>query len=322
MANQAFMELCSKVYANTATNEELAEFKQAMQVIKSKGASPQAIWDLNQIIVKQAQEVLKPKLDFLNYIAETSFVQHGQKIEWRKPKGKIKMKWSARGTTVDYTRIGYQEKFSAEPVKIQGGAYYEYDQLLSGSSDGFVNVVDLLAQDMQDKIVAKAISVLHTAMSSAPSPNRWSGAGITLANFNSVSSVVQRYNRKVSTVCDIDFAKKLAGLVDSAKMSDGMKDTLNENGLFGTINGVDIVVFNNPFADETNAKTVAPKEFAYVLPAGTDKPVKIGFEGDMYQLTDTDIDSERVFLKVGQKVSVDVFDTHYIGELDDTSLTN
>lgn len=320
MANQAFMELCSKVYSNTATNAEVAEYKEAMKVIASKGASPDAVWNLNQIIIKQAQEVLKPKLDFLNYVAETSHVEHGQKIEWRKPKGKIKMKWSARGTTVDYTRIGFQEKFTAEPVKIQGGAYYEHDQLLSGSTEGFQGIVDALVQDMEDQIVAKAIAVLHTAMAQAPTPNRWSGAGVALTNFNSVTSTIQRYNRKVSTLCDIDFAKKLTGLVDTAKMSDGMKDTLNQNGLFSTINGVDIVVFTNPFQDETNAKTVAPREYAYVLPAGVDKPVKIGFEGDLYQLTDMDIDSERVFLKVGQKVSVDVFDTVNIGELNDTTL--
>lgn len=320
MANQEFMELCSKIYSNTATDVEISEYQEAMKIIKSKGASPQNIWELNEIIIRQAKEVLKPKLDFIDYIAETSHVAHGQKIEWRKPKGKIKMKWSARGTTVDYTRIGYQEKFTAEPVKIQGGAYYEYDQLLSGSTEGFQNVVDMLAQDMQDQIVAKAISVLHTAMASAPTANRFSGTNITLAGFNSVSSVVQRYNRKATTVCDIDFAKNLAGLVDTAKMSDAMKNQLNENGLFGTINGVDIVVFSNPFADETNTKTLASREFAYILPAGADKPVKIGFEGDLYQLSDTDIDSERVFLKVGQKVSVDVFDTINIGELDATSL--
>jgi hypothetical protein len=320
MANQAFFELCSKVVNDKATVEELAEFSQAMSVIKSKGASPQAIWELNEIIVKQAQEILKPKMDFLNYVAETSHVAHGQKIEWRKPKGKIKMKWSARGTTVDYTRIGFQEKFTAEPVKIQGGAYYEYDQLLSGSSEGFKGVVEMLVQDMEDQIVAKAIAVLHTAMSSAPSPNRWAGAGIALNNFNAVTSVVQRYNRKASALCDIDFAKKLVGLVGADKMSDGMKDTLNQNGLFSVINGVDIVVYTNPFADETNSKTVAPREFAYILPAGVDKPIKIGFEGELYQLSDTDIDSERVFLKVGQKVSVDVFDTVNIGELNDTTL--
>lgn len=320
MANQAFLELCDKVYNHTATKEELSEFNEAMKVIASKGASPQAIWELNEILIRQAQQVLAPKLDFLGYIADVQTVNHGQKIEWRKPRGKIKMKWSARGTTVDYTRIGFQERFLSNPVKIQGGAYYEYDQLLSGTSDGFAGVVDALAQDMEDKVTSKAISVLHTAMSSAPTVNRWSGAGVTLANFNAITSVVQRYNRKVTCVCDIDFAKKLAGLVPDTKMSNGMKDTLFQNGLFGNINGVDIVVFNNPFTDESNTTLKAPKEYAYILPAGADKPVKIGFEGSVYQLTDTDIDSERIFLKVGQKVAVDCFDTHYIGELDDTSL--
>lgn len=320
MANQAFLELCNKVYTKTASVQETSEFQEAMKVIASKGASLQAIWELNEIIVKQAKEVLKPKLDFLNYVAETSYVNHGQKIEWTKPKGKVKMKWSARGTTVDYTRVGYQEKFSAEPVKIQGGAYYEYDQLLSGSTDGFANIVDMLVQDMEDKIVAKAIQVLHTAMASAPTANRWTGSGITMTNFDTVTSTVQRYNRNVSALCDIDFAKKLTGLIGAEKMSNEMKNALNQNGLFTTINGVDVIVFNNPFEDETNSKLVAPRKYSYVLPAGADKPLKIGFEGDLYQLTDTDIDSERVFLKVGQKVSVDVFDTHNIGELEDTSL--
>lgn len=320
MANQAFYELCNKVYTNSATPEEVNEFKDAMQHIASKGASPQAIWELNQIIIRQAQTVLGPKLDFLNYIAEVQRVGHGEKIEFVKPKGKIKMKWTARGVTVDYTRVGFQEKFSVEPIKIQGGAYYEMDQLLSGSSEGFVGVVEKLVEDMENKITAKVLQVLHTAMASAPTPNRWAGANISLANFNGVTSTVQRYNRQATTICDIDFAKKLTGLIGAEKMSDGMKNTLNQNGLFTTINGVDVVVFNNPFEDESNAKTVAPRKYAYVLPAGTDKPVKIGFEGEMYQLTDTDIDSERVFLKVGQKISVDVFDTYYIGELEETTL--
>ena len=320
MANQAFFELCTKVYNHTATVEELSEFKEAMKVIAAKGASPQAIWELNEIIIKQAQSILAPKLDFLNFVSETQRVGHGQKIEWRKPKGKVKMRWTARGTTVDYTRVGFEKKVTSEPTKIQGGAYYELDQLLSGSTDGFNGVVDSLVQSMEDQITNKVIATLHTAMGSAPAVNRWSGAGITDTNFDAVASVVQRYNRQASVLCDIDFAKKLSGLVGAEKLSDGMKNQLNDNGLFTRVKGVDVVVFNNPFEDETNAKLVAPRKFGYVLPAGADKPVKVGFEGELYQVTHQDVDSERVFLKVGQKASVDVFDTYYIGELEDTTL--
>lgn len=320
MANQAFMELCNRVYDKSATREDLSEFKNAMKVIASKGTSPQAIWELNELLLKQANLVLKPKLDFLDYMSETTHVGHGQKIEWRRPRGQINMKWSARGTTVDYSRLGFQDRFVSNPVKIQGGAYYEYDQLLTGETDGFVGVVDALVSNMQDQITAKAFQVLHTAMASAPTANRWSGAGITLANLDQVTSVVQRYNRAVTLLCDIDFAKKISNLVPDTRMSYGMQDTLNENGFFGTIHGVDIVTFNNPYWDESNTTLKASREYAYVLPKGSASPIKIGFEGDMYQLTDTDIESERIFLKLGQKVAVDCFDTYYIGELDDTTL--
>lgn len=320
MANLAFMELCNKVYNQTATVEELGEFQEAMKVIASKGASPQAIWELNQIIVKQANDVLMPKLNFLEYISEVQHVGHGQKIQYQRNKGKMKMKWTARGTGVDYTRVGRQEKFTAEPVKIAGGVYYEYDALLSGSTEGFTRTVNLLVEDMEKKIMEKAISTLHTAMASAPSANLKSGANVTLQDFDSVASTIQRYNPNVTCVCDIDFAKKLTALVGDSAMSDAMKNTKNQNGLFTTINGVNIVTFVNPFEDYTNTKLVAPRNYAYIVPAGTDKPLKIGFEGDMYQMTEQDLDTERVFLKVGQKVAVDVFDVYYIGEINETTL--
>lgn len=321
MANNALYELASKIYHNTATDVELADFRDVMAKIKAKGASPQAVWELNQIIVKQANELMGPKLNWLQYVAETQTVDHGKKIEFRIPRGKMNMRWTARGVGVDYTRVGYIEKFSAEPMKIAGGAYYEYDQLLSGSTEGFKNVVDMMVEDMENKILAKAIDTLHTAMASAPDVNTFSAANPTLDNFDSVASVVQRYNRKASAICDVDFAKKMAKLVAAGgNMSDGMKDAFFQNGLFTNINGVDVVTFNNSYLDKSNTTLAAPRRYMYIMPAGADKPLKIGFEGGMYQLTEQDIDTERVFLKVGQKISVDVVGNYYCGELEDTSL--
>jgi hypothetical protein len=235
----------------------------------------------------------------------------------------MQMQWTGRGTTVDYQRVGGKTKFTAQPEKVQGGAYYEIDQLLSGNVDEFVGVVNDLVESMEQGVTSRVFTVLHSAMGNAPAVNRWTGAGITSANFDSVASVIQRYDRKAACIADIDFAKKIAGFVDATYLSDRMKELKNSGGYLTTVNGVDIVVFNNPFAndDTDNTKLVAPKQFSYIVPNGSEKPVKIGFEGDLVQYTSTDIETERVFLKVGQKVSIDVFsDLRNIGELQDTSL--
>lgn len=325
MANQALIELSSKVYNKTAEREDKREFLDVIETLAKKGATnPQVHYEINEIITRTAGEILKPRMDFLDYIAETNRVEHGQKIEFNVPqRTKMQMQWTARGTTVDYQRVGKRSKFTAEPEKIAGGAYYEIDQLLSGSTDEFIGVVDSLVKNMEDKITGRVFSTLHTAMASAPAANRWSGAGITPANFDAVASVIQRYDRNVALIADIDFAKKVAGFVGAEYMTESMKELKNNSGYFATVNGVDIVVFTNPFADDDidNTKLAAPREYAYLLPTGAEKPVKIGFEGGLEQFTKTDIESERVFLKVGQKVSIDHFtDMRNVGEFHDTTL--
>ncbi len=325
MANDKFIELSSKVYNKTAEREEMKEFVDSLSLIAKKGATnPQTHWEINEIITRTANEIIKPRLDFLDYIADVQRVDHGQKIEFNVPvRSKMAMHWTGRGTTVDYQRVGDRKKFSAEPRKIQGGAYYEIDQLLAGNTDQFVGVVDALVEDMLSNINSEVFNVLHTAMASLPSANRWTGANITPTDFDKVASVIQRYSRSVACLADIDFAKKIAKTVDAQYLSDRMKEMRNDNGYLGTVNSVDIVTFTNPFSsnDVDNTKLSAPREYAYLIPSGAEKPIKIGFEGDLQQFTDTDIESERVFLKVGQKASVDVFhDLRNIGQLHDTSL--
>lgn len=323
MANKQLIELATKVATKKAEREDKYEFAQVMEALRQKGATnPQVHWEINEIITRTADEILKPRMDFLDYVAEIQRVDHGQKIEFQVPgRTKMKMQFTGRGTTVDYQRVGFRNKFSAEPMKVQGGAYYEIDQLLAGNVDGFTGVVDSLVKNMEDKITSKAIMVLAAAP--VPPVNRWVGTNITPANFSSVASVIQRYDRNVACIADIDFAKKLAGFIGAEYMSERMKEFKNENGYFTTVDSVDVIVFNNPFADDDvdNTKLAAPRKYAYLVPVGAERPLKIGFEGGLVQYTDTDINSERVFLKVGQKLSVDLFhDMRNIGILQDNAL--
>ena len=324
MANKQLIELSTKIATNKAEREDKYEFLQVIDALRQKGATnPVVLWEINEIITRTADEILRPRTDFLDYIADVERVNHGQKIEFSVPaKTKFAMNWASRGATVDYSRVGNKTKITAEPEILTGGAYYEIDQLLSGNVDEFVGVVEALVTGMEEQISARVISLLANVMSSAPAANKWAGSGITSANFSGVASTVQRYDRNTSVICDIDFAKKLNALVGVNYLTERMKEDLNKNGLFGDIDGTSIVTFVNSFKDDTNTALVAPRKYAFVVPSSSNgKVVKVGFEGGLEQYTKTDIDSERVFLKVTQKASANVISPiNNIGFLEDTTL--
>lgn len=324
MANKQLIELSSKIVTKNANVEEKQEFLKVIDTLRQKGATnPVVLWEINEIITRTADEILRPRVDFLDYIAEVERVGHGQKIEFNIPeKFKMAMNWASRGATVDYVRVGDKKKVTAEPEIITGGAYYEIDQLLSGNVDAFVGVVEALVSEMEEKISGRIINLLASVMASAPAANKWIGAGINTANFSNVASTVQRYDRNTSVICDIDFAKKLNALVGADFLSDRMKEELNANGLFGAIDGTKIITFSNTFTDDTNTALVAPRKYGFVVPSSANnKIIKVGFEGGLEQYTSTDIESERVFLKVTQKASVNVVSPiSNIGFLEDTTL--
>ena len=61
--------------------------------------------------------------------------------------------------------------------------------------------------------------------------------------------------------------------------SDNMKDQLWNNGAFAAYKGHTVVILPQSFEDETNAKKVIDPSIAYIIPTGTEKPVKVAFEG-------------------------------------------
>ncbi|WP_099301829.1 hypothetical protein [Bacillus sp. Marseille-P3800] len=324
MPNHAFIELSSKIVNKTAEREQKDEFVKAIKELTSNGLSPQVLWEINEIITRTADKVLKPKLDFYEKIADVERIGFGEKLRFDIPQDmEIPMAWTGRGTTVDFQRIQKAGKVDVEPELIAGGVQYEFRQLLTGDVDGFVGAVDALANSMDAKISARVMSTLHLAMASAPANNRWTGAGIQKQDFNKLGSIVGRYGQPVG-LFDRDLAIKITDLVPGSAQSDAMKEKINSDRSLGRVSGVDITTFTNPFAahDMNNEEYAVPRQYGYIFPAGYNKPIKIGFEGDLLQDTQKDIHSERVFLKVSQLVGVRALtDLRNVAEINDTTLS-
>ncbi|MEB5480796.1 hypothetical protein P8825_14610 [Shouchella clausii] len=325
MANQAFIEIATKVASKTAKREEKKEFVEAIKEIATdESLGPNRYWKINQIITRTANELFKPRVDFYEYIADVERVGRGEKLQFDIPmRTGVAMAWTGRGTTVDYERMQGSQKLDVEPEVIAGGVYYEMDQLATGDVDGFVGAVDSLVDSLDSNVNARVMSTLHRAMAHAPRNNRWQGAGIQKANFDKLSSIVTRYGKRPVALVDYDLGVKLTELVPQAGQTEAMKEKINSDRILGRVSGVDIVTFTNPFAidDTENEKYAVPRNYGYIFPTGYDKPIKIGFEGDLTEYTAQDIQSERVFLKVKQLVGVRALtDLRNVCEINDTTL--
>ena len=54
---------------------------------------------------------------------------------------------------------------------------------------------------------------------------------------------------------------------------------VREMGYVGRYKGTNVVLLEQSFEDENNEVAVVDDEYAYIMPAGKEKPVKIGIEG-------------------------------------------
>ena len=69
---------------------------------------------------------------------------------------------------------------------------------------------------------------------------------------------------------------------------------VREMGYVGRYKGNNVVLLSNSFVDETNSEKVVDDQYAYIMPAGKEKPVKIGIEGgtliDEVRLADNSVE--------------------------------
>jgi hypothetical protein len=66
---------------------------------------------------------------------------------------------------------------------------------------------------------------------------------------------------------------------DASKWTDNMKEDIWNNGYFATYKRHRVIVLPQSFEDATNAMKVLDPRYAYIIPTGAEKPVKVAFEG-------------------------------------------
>jgi hypothetical protein len=164
-----------------------------------------------------------------------------------------------------------------------GAAQIGFEEFLDGHIT-MSDVYDIVLEGLDEKVYAEigaALEAMATTTGFNPK-NRANAAGFDEAGFDRLIQTADAYG-KSTIYCTFEFAATMTPISSSAinwnAMSDRMKEERWNNGYFATYKGHSVIVLPQSFTDATNATKVINPAFAYIIPTGAEKPVKVALEG-------------------------------------------
>ena len=200
---------------------------------------------------------------------------------------------------------------------IGGAAQIGFEEFLDGRVD-FADVLDIVMQGLDECIYVEIEKQLIGAVENVQGANKVSKNTFSETDMDKLISIADAYGQ-ATIYCTFEFAATM--IPSDARMSDAMKENLwLENGYFATYKGHKVVVLPNSFEDEKNTTKVIDPSFAWIIPTGADKPVKIAFEGGTIVDEYTNYDRSKE-VQVYKKVGVRAIFSNAICVYRNTSLT-
>lgn len=298
-------------YSAEEVNKALAnEFKELTGYVEGKGCSYRKYQEnknlIFAIIEETISEVLPPRIE-QNYMrfADVQRIAQGDKAKFR-----IKVTEAAKRRARTFvTRVGLAGRYETfildgGEMEVQTGAIGSaarigFEEFLDGRWQ-FSDFTSIILEQMDYYIYQEVANALTAMLDNIPAVNKATVAGFDEDTMDELLAIADTYG-KAAIYCTQEFANKM--IPSAARISEKMKDTLWEKGWLLTYKGHEVVILEQSLVDETNREKVVDPAQAYIIPVGSEKPIKVVFEGQAHvrEVTDNDDWSTdmQTYVKVG-----------------------
>ena len=203
---------------------------------------------------------------------------------------------------------------------IGGAAQIGFEEFLDGRVD-FAEVLNIVMAGLDECIYMEIEKQLIGAAQNVQTTN--SNNISTQNSFNEkemdrLLSISDSYGGRATIYCTFEFAATM--IPSDNRWSDEMRNTMWNNGYLGAYKGHQVIVLPQSFEDETNSKKVIDPAYAWIIPTGAEKPVKIAFEGGTIVDEYTNYDRSKE-VQIYKKVGVRAIFSNDICVYKNTSLT-
>ena len=279
-------------------------------------------------LIEEIANVVVPKKVIAQFgsFAEVQSVNIGEKIVFKQRTGVARGKRfvTVAGEYGTYRTFNIDSRdITMSPRVHAGAAILEIGDFLAGRVD-MSELMDIILEGLSDSIYTEVQGALQAAINAEdrPTANKAVEDGFEAAAFDRIINTVAAYGDSVTIYCTRAFATRLynaPGWTSTPTSSLRDLEDIREMGYVGRYKGSNVVLLEQSFVDETNTEKTISDQYAYIMPAGKEKPVKIGIEGgtliDEVRLADgsMEISAQHMF-------DVAVVANNYWGIYQDTTL--
>ena len=181
---------------------------------------------------------------------------------------------------------------------IGGAAQIGFEEFLDGRVN-FADVLDIVMQGLDECIYIEIEKQLIGAVANVANANKVNQTAFVETEMDRLIAIADSYG-KAAIYCTFEFAATM--VPSTGWVSDEMRNQKWNNGYLANYKGHQVIVLPQSYEDETNTKKVIDPSYAWIIPVGAEKPVKIAFEGgaivDEYRNYDRSQEIQ-VYKKVG-----------------------
>ena len=303
-------------YSFEGTNYSYADLNKTFRNELNELCATPALWRENRnTVFALMEEIITDKLPAKVMEQYSAFAEVKSYRQGERPIFVQRITEASRRRAKQFvTKVGLAGRY--EVFKLDGRSYevttsaigaacqIAIEEFLDGRVD-MATLIDIVMEGMDDKIYLEIANALISTVDTIQPANKYSGAGFVESEMDALLAVADTYGNGRSTIyCTFEFASQM--LPDNAweqgRMSDSMKDEYWRNGRLANYKNHQVVVLRQSWTDETNTTKVIDPSYAWIIPGGAEKPIKIAFEGDtMIKEEDNDDWSKSIhfYKKVG-----------------------
>lgn len=282
----ALAAVTGKVTNFTQADAEYALREEIKKIAGSMKNYQQNKWDLFELIQQTADEIIPTRvIDIFGQFAEVQQVGQGNKAQFKRKLGKRRgksfvTKVSPAGT---YEAFRLDSEVMEIPTEAVGAAaIIDWERYLDGLDD-MSDLVDIIMEGIEEAIYKAVYAQLIAAYTNVkmPEANKAAASGFDKVAMDRLIAVVRSYGDNAVIFCTPLFARNLDNEIKGAYLNDMDKEEIRTQGYVGVYHGTPVVVLPMATETEANVKWAYDPSYAFVMPAGKEKVVKIVLEGDL-----------------------------------------